>query len=52
MRTIKLSRTFHAELATLLKQGLPKFGGRVIADKQASIFHTVENFLVHHASAR
>lgn len=47
MRLVRLSRTFNGELVELLSQGIPRFGARVVADKQALVFGTIENYLVH-----
>ena len=45
MRTIRLSRSFSDELANLLKQGRPKFGARVVAEKRALVFRAIETTL-------
>ena len=48
MRSIRLSRTFNEELVELLEQGLPRFGARVVAQKSALVFRTIQHFLVHY----
>ena len=48
MRAIKLSRTFNDELAELLAQGIDRFGAKVVGQKRALVFHTIENFIAHH----
>ena len=52
MRTVRLSRSFYGELATMLRQGLPKFGAGVVAEKRARVFDTIENYLVHFPKRR
>jgi mRNA-degrading endonuclease RelE of RelBE toxin-antitoxin system len=47
MRNIRFSKNFNEELATLLLQGLDRFGARVIAQKREAVYKTIENFLVH-----
>ena len=48
MREIRYSRTFYAELAELLEQGIDRFGPKVVAEKRAKVLDTISNFLVHH----
>ena len=48
MRTIRLSQTFNQELASLLEQGLPKFGPRIVAQTSNRVRHIIEHFLVHY----
>ena len=48
MRTIRYSRSFYDELATLLDQGIDRFGTAVVARKRDAVLHTIRHFLVHH----
>ena len=52
MRTVKLSRSFYDELNNLLQQGLPKFGGQIVAEKRALVIATIETHLVHFPKRR
>ena len=47
MRDVRLSKNFNEELTALLLQGLDRFGSRVIEQKRALVYNTIENFLVH-----
>ena len=48
MRAIRFSRTFRTELAALLRQGVPRFGPAVVAQKRAAVLDTIRNFLARH----
>ena len=48
MRSIRLSRTFNEELVALLEQGLPRFGARVVAEKRALVFRTIQHYLTEY----
>ena len=48
MRSIRLSRSFNEELVALLEQGLPRFGAKVVAEKRALVFRTIQHFLAEY----
>jgi hypothetical protein len=48
MRAVRFSRTFRNELATLLAQGVPRFGPAVVAQKRAAVLNTIRKFLARH----
>ena len=52
MRDIRYSRTFYDDLATLLEQGIDRFGGKVVAEKRDLVFTTIATFLAHHPAAK
>ena len=45
MRRVRYSATFINQLDTLLAQGEPKFGTRVIDEKREQVFDTIDHFL-------
>jgi mRNA-degrading endonuclease RelE of RelBE toxin-antitoxin system len=45
MRRVRYSQTFLAQLHDLLRQGVPKFGKRVVADKQTLVYDLIDNHL-------
>ena len=47
MRRVRYSLTFIEQLDALIAQGEPKFGTRVVDQKRAHVFDTVDNFLAH-----
>jgi hypothetical protein len=47
MRVVRYSRTFYEELATLLEQGVARFGVRVVGQKRDQVLKTITGFLVH-----
>jgi hypothetical protein len=47
MRVVRYSQTFYEELATLLEQGVARFGARVVTRKRDQVFKTITAFLVH-----
>ncbi len=47
MRSIRYSRSFFEELATLLEQGVDRFGTRVVSEKRARVLDAVTRHLVH-----
>ena len=48
MRSIRYSQSFFDELATLLEQGVDRFGPAVVAQKRADVLCTIKDFLAHH----
>ena len=48
MRTIRYSSSFFEELATLLEQGIDRFGPAVVARKRAAVLGTIKDFLALH----
>ena len=47
MRVVRYSQTFYEELATLLEQGVARFGVRVVGQKRNQVLKTITTFLVH-----
>jgi len=45
MRKVRYSSTFIEQLNTLLAQGEPKFGARIIEEKRNLVFDTIDYFL-------
>ena len=45
MRRVRYSTTFIRQLDTLLAQGEPKFGERLIDEKRDLVFDTIDDFL-------
>ena len=48
MRSIRLSRSFNDELVALLEQGVLRFGTKVVAEKRALVFRTIQHFLAEY----
>ncbi len=48
MRRVRVSRTFFDQLHTLLEQGYPRFGERIVLEKRERVFHLIENHLAHY----
>ena len=48
MRSIRYSQSFYEELATLLEQGIDRFGPAVVAQKRADVLGTIKDYLAHH----
>lgn len=48
MRRVRRSRTAIDGLQTLLAQGLPKFGFRVINEKQRIVDHVIDTYLAEY----
>jgi mRNA-degrading endonuclease RelE of RelBE toxin-antitoxin system len=47
MRNVRYSKTFLDQLNELLRQGVAKFGKRVVMDKQALVYDAIDNHLAH-----
>jgi len=47
MRRVRHSATFIRQLNTLLSQGEPKFGARVVDAKRDLVYDTIDHFLAH-----
>ena len=45
MRRVRLSKTFLDQLDTLLEQGYPRFGARVVLEKRDRVFSVIANHL-------
>ena len=48
MRSIRLSRSFNDELVALLEQGVLRFGAKVVAEKRALVFRTIQFYLAEY----
>jgi mRNA-degrading endonuclease RelE of RelBE toxin-antitoxin system len=48
MRRVRLSKTFFQQLHTLLEQGYPKFGERVVLEKRDLVFRLIEQHLARY----
>ena len=52
MRRVRLSKTFQAQFDTLLEQGFPRFGERVVRQKRELVYRLIDKFLAHHPDAK
>lgn len=48
MRRIRYSQSFYVEFATLLEQGVDRFGPAVVAVKRAKVLDTIATMLARH----
>ena len=48
MRRVRLSNTFLDQLDTLLEQGYPRFGERVVREKRDRVFSTIADHIARH----
>jgi plasmid stabilization system protein ParE len=48
MRRVRYSRSFFEEFATLLEQGVDRFGPTVVAAKRAALLDTINRVLARH----
>ncbi len=48
MRSIRYSLSFYDEFASLLEQGIDRFGPAVVAQKRADVLRTILDFLAHY----
>ena len=52
MRRIRLSKTFTEHLHTLLEQGVPRFGARLVDEKRNLVYNLIEHYLAHFPAAK